>query len=283
MPQHMLQQAQQSLERAQQLDLNPPPPQVGPPQTGPPAGPSPGLQPGMAAGTVPPPAMPQEALPPEPPPVMPGDTPRPGTVVDAGTPPSGHPASATEQREYVKAMEALYQVLYSDSKTSRAIVQGLESTPDNKVEPIAKMGITLIAQLDEQIDLDEAVVAEVTAETVERLIEMAEVRYKADYSDLEMQRALGATWEGVMLMFGVDEDNFSKFAEGLSQKDILRSKQVYAGALGEEPAAPPPGAAAAPVPTAAPAGPVGPMPGSATPTPAPAGPAGPPMPPGGVV
>ena len=233
----MLQQAQQAANRAQQIDLQPPA-QAGPaPTTGPslpaPQGsvvqgqPSPGLAPGMAAGTVPQEMMPPEARAPEPRPVMPGDPPPPGEgVVDPGGSFQGHPASATEQREYENAMEALYKVLYENDKTSQAIVQGLESTPNNKIEPIAKMGITLISQLDEKVDLDEAVVASITAEVVDRLIEMAEVRYKAEYSDVDMQRALGATWEGVMQMFGVDENDFAQFAQSLSQDDVMRSKQV---------------------------------------------------------
>lgn len=148
---------------------------------------------------------------------------------------NGEEASADEQREYERALSSLYKVLYSNDKTHQSIVQGLKSTPQNKIEPVVKMGVLLVKQLDEKVDLHESVIAQITGDTVDRMIEIAETRYGAQYSDTEAQRALGATWEGVMMMFGITEEDFQRGMQGLSQEDVFYGKQVYQGALGRSP------------------------------------------------
>lgn len=205
--------------------------------------------------------MPGEAAP-SPPSAPPPEAEAEAAAANEGPGFQGEQASAVEQREYERALAGLYKVLYEDDRTHQAVLRGLKSTPFNKVEPITKTSLLLIQQLDEKVDLDEAVVAQITGDTVDRLIEMAEVRYKAEYSDLDAQRALGATWEGVMMMFGVDEQDFKQTMAGMRREDIVRGSQVYEGAKKRpsEPGAPqtqgPP--AGGPPPGMPPAGP-GPM------------------------
>ncbi len=140
-------------------------------------------------------------------------------------------ATEEEQQEYKRALEALSTVLYSNEKSHSTIVRGLSSTQQDKVEPVAKMGILLIKQLDDKIDLDESVVAQITQDTTERLIEMAEARYGVEYSEVEAQQALGTMWEGVMASFGIEEEDYKRFTESLHPEDMVTAKRAYQGAI----------------------------------------------------
>ena len=142
-----------------------------------------------------------------------------------------HQASEDEQREYKRAIAALSKVLYSNNKTNASILQALASTKQDKIDPLAKTGILLIKQLDDKLDFDEAIVAQFTQDTVERLIELAEARHGVEYSPVEYQQALGTTWEGVMAAFGVSEQHYKEFTESVAPEDLVTAKRAYQGAL----------------------------------------------------
>lgn len=138
------------------------------------------------------------------------------------------PATAQEQQEYERAMAALHEVLYGNDDTSNTIIKSLQDTPKSKIDPLVKTSLLLIQQIDDKIDLDEAVIAQFTGEVVERLIELSEVRYKTNYSDKEAQTALGATWEGVIQLFdGADQGEFDNLTRNLHPDDIAKSEKMY--------------------------------------------------------
>jgi len=138
------------------------------------------------------------------------------------------PATAQEQQEYERAMDALHEVLYGNDDTSSTIVKSLMDTPKSKIDPLVKTSLLVIQQIDDKIDLDEAVIAQFTGEVVERLIELSEVRYKTNYSDKEAQTALGATWEGVIQLFdGADQQEFDSFTRNLHPDDVAKGEKMY--------------------------------------------------------
>jgi len=137
-------------------------------------------------------------------------------------------ATAQEQQEYERAMDALYEVLYGNEEMSTPIVKALRDAPRSKIDPLVKTSLLIIQQIDDKIDLDEAIIAQFTADVVDRLIEIAEVRYKTQYSDKEMQIALGATWEGVIELFdGADQGEFDSLTRNLDPDDISKSEKMY--------------------------------------------------------
>lgn len=264
----MLQQAQQAAGMAREIPLSPaeqqmavgaaPPaptaapagPPAAPAQGPPPGGPAQGGMPSAQSGMPPaqsgmPPAQGvpdvsgEQSVPGEPgmdTDVAPGDvsanTPDVDPVTDGvNIRTKMSDATDDEQKEYRKALQALSQVLYSNNKTNATIMQALSSTRTDKIDPIAKTGILLIKQLDDQIDLDESVVAQFTQDVTERLIELAEARYEVDYSPVEYQQALGTTWEGVMASFGVEEADYKRFTESMAPEDMVTAKRAYQGAL----------------------------------------------------
>ena len=168
-----------------------------------PAGP-PGAAPAGAAPAGPPgaaPAGPPGAAPAGPPGAAPGGA--AASMPDAAIAPYMQQGTPEEQQEYERAMRALAKVLYSNDTTANAIVDQI--TPNDLVSSTAKVGMLFIKELDRKINMDESVVASVTQETVERVAELAEARHGVEYKASDMEKILGATWEGVQTMFGNED------------------------------------------------------------------------------
>ena len=150
---------------------------------------------------------------------------------DGGLKAGEQEASPEEQQEYEKALSALHTVLYSNEGTSQAIVDMLQ--PQDKVGSVAKAGILVVQQLDEKIDLDESVFAEITMDIADRLIEMGERAKGMEFSEKESQAVMGATWEGVMELYGIDESAYEELTQGMSPEELKGYEQEYKGYLGE--------------------------------------------------
>lgn len=138
-------------------------------------------------------------------------------------------ASPEEQQEYQRAMKALSQVLYANDKTSNAIVDQID--PNDKVGSTAKVNMLVMQQLDKKINMDESIVAQMTQEVAERIMELAEARHGFEYSEREAQVILGATWEGVAQMFGVTAEDAQGLAQELGPDNLANVKQQHEGFL----------------------------------------------------
>lgn len=139
-------------------------------------------------------------------------------------------ATPDEKAEYDRMMEALSLVLYKNERTSNAVVKML--TPEERVGSIAKASMTLITQLDEKFDFDEVVIPELTQEVVTRIVDLyANVHGKVSKQD--HTAALGATWEGVMQVFGVDEEDYAELTAGMSDEEFAGYETQYKEFLGE--------------------------------------------------
>lgn len=141
-------------------------------------------------------------------------------------------ASAQEQDEYERALKALSKVLYEDERASDGIIQQL--LPEERVGSVAKASMLIINQLDAKLDFDEDIIAQLTQDTVERVIDLFEnTKLEDEFSEQEAQAALGATWEGIMEMYGVDEDSYAELTSGLSEDEFKGYETQYKQFLGE--------------------------------------------------
>ena len=130
-------------------------------------------------------------------------------------------------------MSGLNQILYEDEERSNAILGMIQ--PEDKVGSLVKTGVMLIKQLDEGIDLEEGVIAQVTMDTGDLLIELAETGHNIEYSDKEAQAIAGSLWEGVMALFGTEEADpaqLEEMTQGMSPEDLQGYEEQYKGFLG---------------------------------------------------
>lgn len=153
---------------------------------------------------------------------------RPGQGAAAG---EDVPATEDEQREYERAMGALSKILYEDERTSASIVRQL--TPEEKIGSVAKASMLTITQLDQKLDFDESIIAEFTQDVVDRIIDLYENVHSEEFSDQEMKQALGATWEGIMEVYGVDEEDYAELTAGLSDEEFEGYKSQYKEVAGD--------------------------------------------------
>jgi len=231
MAQHgALAQAQQAVQAAQAQAQ--PMPQPG----GQPAG-APGVAPPQAGG--PPPGAPQPQPGAAQPPPGAGEVDIDIPSQDAGSGQIGgadvdsmlEDATPSEQKEYERAMGALYKIMYEDDSASNSLIGQL--SPEEKVGSVAKASMLLITQLDDKLDFDEAIIAQMTEEVVDRVIELGEAKFgeEMSFTDNESQAALGATWEGVMQIFGVDEQDSEQLTAGMDKNQKSALEKQYEGAL----------------------------------------------------
>ncbi len=255
------------LSKAAQNAAAVPPPGQGPqPPTGgaaptpggAPAGPPGGMpmQQNVAGGAGPPPGT-----------VMPGDT----LEAPMGMPTEGpayqgedveipqEEATPAEQAEYERVVGAMQKILYEEDRLVDSVMQQLD--PNDKVSSTTKATTLFIQQIDERLDMDEIVIPQVTMDAVEMITELAEQRFGQEFSEQELQATFGSTWEGVMAMFGIEEEDYAQLTEGMTPEGLEALDKTRTGILAQ----------AQPKPSMM-AGPAGPQP-----TP-PTGTAGPPMP-----
>ena len=140
-------------------------------------------------------------------------------------------ATEEEQAELERAIGALSKVIYEDDNTSQAIQDQLR--PEERIGSIAKASILLVQQLDEKLDLDEVVIAQFTQEVADRVIDLYENKNQEEVSEEDAQKVLGATWEGVQELFGVDEDSYEEMTQGMNDKDIDGYTKQYKQFLGD--------------------------------------------------
>ena len=153
---------------------------------------------------------------------------RPGQGAAMG---ADQPATEDEQREYERAMKALSTVLYQNEKTSNAVIKQL--TPGEKIGGVAKASMLVLTQIDTKLDLDEVVIPEFTQEIVDRIIDLYENVHGEEFTDQETAAAMGATWEGLMEAYGVDEEDYAELTAGMSEKDLQGYKDQYKQVLGD--------------------------------------------------
>jgi len=139
-------------------------------------------------------------------------------------------ATQDEEREYQRVSGALDKVLYEEDKLVDSIMQQLD--PNDKIGSTTKATALLIQQLDERVDMDEIVVPQITMDAVDAVSELAENRHNMQFSEQEIQATLGATWEAVMAMFGVDQKELDRFKAGF-QGQGNAMKKAYDGFLNQ--------------------------------------------------
>lgn len=140
-------------------------------------------------------------------------------------------ATPEEQAEYEQAMKAVQVVLYDNDRTSEAIADMLQ--PEDKIGSVVQATLLTLNQIDSQLDMDEAVIPQVMSELADRIMDMGEQAKGMEFSEQEAQAVLGSVWEGVMEMYGVDEEEYNNFTSNMSTDEVASQEQTYKQFLGE--------------------------------------------------
>lgn len=140
-------------------------------------------------------------------------------------------ATPEEQKNYEQAMEAAKIALYENDQTADSISRMLQ--PEQKIDSTVQASLLTLSEIDKQINLDEGVVAQVAMDITDMVIDLGEEGKGIQYSEQEAQAVWGSVWEGVMEMYGVDEEEYADFTEGMSDEEVASQEQQYKQFLGE--------------------------------------------------
>lgn len=151
-------------------------------------------------------------------------------------------ATPEEQAEYERAQGGLSKILYENVDTSGAVIDMLQ--PEAKVESVTQAAVMTITNLDKQMDLNENVFAELTRETVDRIVDLGEQTKGIVYTDDDVRKALGATWEAILNIYGdpdTAQQDLEELTQGMSDDDMSSQVQQYQDFLtGQNREMPPP-------------------------------------------
>ena len=140
-------------------------------------------------------------------------------------------ASPEEQQSYEEAMDMVMRMLYVDDKTSATIMDMIQ--PKAKVDSIVKAAVLIIQQVDQKLDLDQAVIPELVMEVPDRLIELAEEGKGMTFNEGELKAILGSTQEMVMQVIDVDKGEARRLMDNLSPQQKQKAQADYQQLLGE--------------------------------------------------
>lgn len=139
-------------------------------------------------------------------------------------------ASQEEQAEYERASDAITAVIYREDETANAVADMLQ--PKDKIGSTVQATLMILKQVDDQIDMDEAVIPQVMSDIADMLMDIGEQTKDMIYSDKEAQAVLGASWEGVMDLYGVDEEAYQTATAGMDDGAVAQADQQYKEFLG---------------------------------------------------
>jgi len=146
-------------------------------------------------------------------------------------------ATPEENAEYDRALGGLSKILYENIDTSGAVIDMIQ--PEEKAGSVAQAALMVITQMDQQMDLNETVFAELTKETVDRIVDLAEQTKGIKFSDADVRNALGAAWDGILVTYddpdnpGGNQRDLEELTQGMSEEDVQAQTQQYKQFLGE--------------------------------------------------
>lgn len=109
-----------------------------------------------------------------------------------------------EQDNFERAVTMLYDVLYKNPDTGKAVLDQLvaDAEPQIKVEAAARAVVLLVQQIDAKLNLSNEVMPYFLVTVVDRLLELATKVKKVAFDEKDTMAVLSAAADGVQALFG---------------------------------------------------------------------------------
>lgn len=109
-----------------------------------------------------------------------------------------------EQDNFERAVTMLYDVLYKNPDTGKAVLDQLvaDQEPQIKVEAAARAVVLLVQQIDEKLNLSNDIMPYFLVTVVDRLLELATKVKKVAFDEKDTMAVLSAASDGVQALFG---------------------------------------------------------------------------------
>ena len=87
-----------------------------------------------------------------------------------------------------------------------------------------------IKELDERLDLDDEVIASIAENASTMLMDLGDAK-GLEYTGREQQQVMGGIWEGVMMLFGGEDEtlqaDYGELTQGMGQPEIDDAMNTY--------------------------------------------------------
>jgi len=172
--------------------------------------------------------MDQQAMPPsQPKPGMTGAAPNPASS-GAARGQKGASRSqadpAAVQKEMTRGLQGLSEALYSNEKTSAAVLKMV--TPEDKIGSAAKAAMFTVSQIMEKGQLAERIAVPLIVVAADEIMQMAEAAGNP-YSEDDAKNVTMAAAEMMLSAYGVDPARAQAMAEQASPEDRAEMESVY--------------------------------------------------------
>lgn len=142
-------------------------------------------------------------------------------------PGEGDPDSEV-QAEFERGMQGVSRAIYEEEALSDQIIGMINE--QEKIGSIAKAVITVITQVDKQLDIAEPVLAPMAVFTADRLMELAETAIPGmQYSEKEQQQIVMTVTELLLATYGVSPERAAQAGEGMSPEEMASNHQEFYG------------------------------------------------------
>lgn len=142
-------------------------------------------------------------------------------------------ATPEEQKEYENVLRAVSVVLYDDDKTHNSMMQMLQASGE-PTEGIAKAAVTLITQVDKQVQIPEVVLLDLAGDVFDMLNELGNKAQIFNLTPEQEKVGLAATQETLLRSYGLSEEDLTNLAQGLGQQDVNELAGIYGEATNGE-------------------------------------------------
>lgn len=144
------------------------------------------------------------------------------------------PMSPGLKEEYDRANELLVKSLYGSpgDALAQAVLKGILPDPQHKIRSVVHVSLMLTTQLHKKLgDFPPQLVMPFAKDVVAHVMDLGQEVKGLKYSEQESVAILGATYEGLMRIFGVNRGQAKKAGQLLGKKALLAHSAKHKQAL----------------------------------------------------
>lgn len=131
--------------------------------------------------------------------------------------------------EAQRGLDGIKTALYKDRNVSDQFLSMIK--PDKKEDSVTRAAILLVTELDKKMDLDETVLAPMTAMAAGELMELSEAGHGIVFSEDEQRRVVMAAFEGILQAYQVDPQEAANFVAAVGPEAEQQGVENYKAAL----------------------------------------------------
>lgn len=140
----------------------------------------------------------------------------------------GGAEEAALAQEFRRGLDAIKTALYKDEATSRAFEDMIK--PDKAVDSLSRATISLVTEIDKKIDIDEEILAPLTAAAALELIELAQAK-GVNLDETQQKQVVSTAFEGIVMAYEVDPQSAADFIGEVGPEAEQQGIKDYQAAL----------------------------------------------------